>query len=65
MHFGQSDEQLAAQARARSFADDEVAPLAREADESGVYPARLVERVARLGFQAGPLVTKYDGSGMD
>lgn len=65
MHFELSTAQLAVQERARAFADDEVAPLAREADESGAFPMQLVERMAQLGFLAGPLPVEYGGAGMD
>lgn len=65
MHFELTEQQRAIQARARAFADDEVAPLAREADETGQFPLQLVPRMAALGFLAGPLSTVYGGSGMD
>jgi alkylation response protein AidB-like acyl-CoA dehydrogenase len=65
MHFELTEQQRAIQARARAFADDEVAPLAREADESGTFPLQLVPRMGELGFLAGPLSTEYGGSGMD
>jgi butyryl-CoA dehydrogenase len=52
-------------ARARAFADDEVAPLAREADELGTFPMHLVGRMAQLGFLAGPVAPEYGGAGMD
>lgn len=65
MHLALTDEQSAVQSRARAFANDEVAPLAREADETGVFPMQLVGRMASLGFLAGPLPLEYGGSGMD
>jgi butyryl-CoA dehydrogenase len=65
MHFELTEQQRAIQARARAFADDEVAPLAREADETGTFPLQLVPRMGELGFLAGPLSTKYGGSGID
>lgn len=65
MHFELTGQQRAIQARARAFADDEVAPLAREADETGTFPLQLVPRMGDLGFLAGPLSTEYGGSGMD
>ncbi|HEX5164779.1 MAG TPA: acyl-CoA dehydrogenase family protein [Thermomicrobiales bacterium] len=65
MHFELTDQQRAIQARARAFADDEVAPLARAADETGRFPLELVPRMGDLGFLAGPLAAEYGGSGMD
>jgi len=65
MHFELTDQQQAIQAMARQFADDEVAPLAREADENGQFPLQLVPRMGELGILAGPLSAEYGGSGMD
>ncbi|MBA3534385.1 MAG: acyl-CoA dehydrogenase family protein [Ardenticatenales bacterium] len=65
MRFDLTEEQQAIQARARAFADDEVAPLAREADERGEFPLHLVKRMGSLGFLAGPIAASYGGSGMD
>jgi hypothetical protein len=42
MEFALTTEQREIQDRARQFADEEVAPLAREADELHEFPVRLV-----------------------
>ena len=65
MQFDLSSEQRDIQARARAFAQDEVAPLAREADATGVFPLHLVKRMGQLGFLAGPIAPEYGGAGMD
>ncbi|HJT58533.1 MAG TPA: acyl-CoA dehydrogenase family protein [Ktedonobacteraceae bacterium] len=65
MDFELKDEQKRVQARARQFAEQEVAPLAREADEKGQFPLQLVQRMGELGFLAGPIEPEYGGSGMD
>ena len=65
MDFELSEEQQHWQQTARAFARDEVAPLAREADETGVFPVALVGRLAELGLLGGPLERAYGGSGMD
>jgi alkylation response protein AidB-like acyl-CoA dehydrogenase len=65
MNFSLTPEQQAIQARARAFAQDEVAPLAREADETGEFPLHLVRRMGELGFLAGPIGLDYGGAGMD
>jgi alkylation response protein AidB-like acyl-CoA dehydrogenase len=65
MNFELTLAQQQVQARARQFAQEEVAPLAREADEKGEFPAHLVRRMGELGFLAGPIGSEYDGTGMD
>jgi alkylation response protein AidB-like acyl-CoA dehydrogenase len=65
MNFSLTPEQQTIQARARAFAQDEVAPLAREADETGKFPLHLVRRMGELGFLAGPVGPEYGGAGMD
>jgi butyryl-CoA dehydrogenase len=53
------------QTLARQFAEQEVAPVAREADEKGEFPMHLVKRMGELGFLAGPIEPEYGGSAMD
>jgi alkylation response protein AidB-like acyl-CoA dehydrogenase len=65
MNFNLTPEQQQVQERARTFAQQEVAPLAREADEKGEFPMHLVRRMGELGFLAGPLDPAYGGAGMD
>ncbi|HMQ31933.1 MAG TPA: acyl-CoA dehydrogenase family protein [Chloroflexaceae bacterium] len=65
MEFSLSEAQLAVQERAWRFAQEEVAPLAREADERGEFPLHLVRRMGELGLLAGPLSPEYGGGGMD
>src|SRR5689334_18688554 len=65
MDFSLTPEQQAVQSRARAFAQQEVAPLAREADATGVFPLHLVKRMGELGFLAGPIAPEYGGAGMD
>lgn len=65
MNFALTPEQQRIQDIARRFADDEVAPLAREADERGEFPLHLVRRMGELGFLAGPIQPEYGGAGMD
>ena len=65
MDFELSPEQQRIQQQARIFAEQEVAPLAREADEKGEFPLHLVKRMGELGFLAGPIEPEYGGSGMD
>ena len=65
MDFELSPEQQRMRSLARAFADDEVAPLAREADETGVFPMQLIGRMAELGFLGGPIAREHGGSAMD
>jgi alkylation response protein AidB-like acyl-CoA dehydrogenase len=65
VNFAFTAAQAAVQTRARTFAQDEVLPLAREADARGVFPVELVRRMGELGFLAGPVDPDYGGSGID
>lgn len=65
MDFELTAEQQRIQAAARRFAQDEVAPLAREADEHSQFQSQLVRRMAQLGILGGPLEPEYGGSAMD
>jgi alkylation response protein AidB-like acyl-CoA dehydrogenase len=65
MDFSLTPEQQRIQALAREFAQREVAPLAREADERGEFPIQLVRRMGELGLLAGPIEPEYGGAGMD
>lgn len=59
MEFELTAAQQEIQAKARHFAETEVAPLAREADENGVFPLHLVKRMGDLGFLAGAMEMDY------
>ena len=65
MDFELTPAQKRIQAQAREFAEQEVAPAARIADEKGEFPIHLVKRMGELGFLAGPIEPEYGGSGMD
>jgi alkylation response protein AidB-like acyl-CoA dehydrogenase len=65
MNFSLTPEQQQIQARAHTFAQQEVAPLARAADERGEFPMHLVRRMGELGFLGGPISSEYGGAGMD
>lgn len=65
MDFELSPAQQRVQALARDFADSEVAPLARAADETSTFPMHLIGRMAELGFLGGPIARQYGGAAMD
>ena len=48
MDFQLTAEQQRVQTLAREFAQNEVAPIAREADETGIFPIHLVKRMGEV-----------------
>ena len=65
MDFTHTTHQLEIQSRARDFAQNRVAPMAKEMDEKGEMPLSLVREMSALGFLGGPLPTAYSGGGWD
>jgi alkylation response protein AidB-like acyl-CoA dehydrogenase len=65
MNFELTRQQKKIQQLAQKFAQEEVAPLARETDASGKFPIHLVKRMGELGFLGATIDPKYGGSGMD
>src|SRR5947199_2940935 len=65
MDFELTPAQKSIQQQARQFSQQEVAPIARAADEKGEFPIHLVNRMGELGFLAGPIEPDYGGTGMD
>lgn len=65
MDFSLTPTQAEIQRRARDFAQNRVAPLAREMDEQGEMPLALVQEMAARGFLGGPLPQEYGGGGWD
>jgi alkylation response protein AidB-like acyl-CoA dehydrogenase len=65
MDFALNQRQTEIQQKARDFAQDRVAPFAREMDEQGEMPPALVQEIAALGFLGGPLPEEYGGGGWD
>lgn len=65
MDFQLTPAQRQMQERARQFAQQEVAPLSREADERGIFPLHLVRRMGELGLLGVPIAPEYGGGGLD
>ncbi len=65
MDFSLTKEQQAIQSLARNFAQNEVAPLAREMDEKGEMPLELIHRMGALGLLGGPLSAEFGGGEWD
>ncbi|MGH2592633.1 MAG: acyl-CoA dehydrogenase family protein, partial [Anaerolineae bacterium] len=65
MDFNLTPAQSDIQSCARSFAQNRVAPIAREMDERGEMPLSLIQEMAELGFLGGPLPKEYGGGGWE
>lgn len=65
MNLDLTDEQAMIKELARKFADEEVAPGARENDLYARFPMDLPTKMAALGLLGGPIPEKYGGAGLD
>jgi len=63
MNFSLTEEQKMLKATVRDFARRELEPVAAEIDESEVFPAQLVAKMAHLGLMGLTIPEKYSGSG--
>jgi butyryl-CoA dehydrogenase len=59
------EEHLQVREMARRFADEVVAPRARDLDENEEFPHDIVKQMGELGFMGLPYPEKYGGAGMD
>jgi alkylation response protein AidB-like acyl-CoA dehydrogenase len=50
---------------ARDFAQNEIAPVAAEFDESGEFPTETVRKMGQLGLMGIEVPEEYGGAGMD
>src|SRR5687767_15633416 len=65
LSFQLSEEQLAVQAAAREFAQNELLPGVIERDEQQKFPAEQIKKMGELGFMGMMVDSKYNGGGMD
>jgi len=65
MDLDLTDEQRLVQETARSFARDEVLPLAAELDRTHRHPKELVARMAELGLLGIAVPEEWGGAGLD
>lgn len=65
MNFELTEEQLAVQAAARDFAQNELLPGVIERDEKQEFPAEQIKKMGELGFMGMMVDPKYNGGGMD
>ena len=50
---------------ARDFAQNEIAPIAAEFDESGEFPSETIKKMGEMGFMGIEVPEEYGGAGMD
>jgi len=65
MNFELTEEQGLVQQMARDFASKEVAPVARELDKEGRWPAELIARMGELGLMGVAVPAEYGGAELD
>jgi alkylation response protein AidB-like acyl-CoA dehydrogenase len=65
MDFELTDEQGQLQRTVREFADSEIAPVARELEQSNTYPTEIVEHMKKMGLFGLTIPTEYGGQGAD
>ncbi|MBS1248648.1 MAG: Acyl-CoA dehydrogenase [Chloroflexi bacterium] len=63
--FALSDEHKMIRQAARDFAQNEIAPIATEIDESGKFPLETIKKMGEMGFMGIQVPEKYGGAGMD
>ncbi len=60
-----SDDHILIQDMVRKFADQEIAPVAKELDKAEEFPERLVKKMSELGLMGFHIPKKYGGSELD
>nr|MBA3534432.1 acyl-CoA dehydrogenase family protein [Ardenticatenales bacterium] len=65
MNFDFTEEQRAIRDLARDFAQNVIAPIAAEYDESGEFPLETVKQMGELGLMGIEVPEAYGGAGMD
>ena len=65
MNFVLSEEHTMARTLFRTFAENEVKPLAQELDEQERFPTETVEKMAAYGFLGIPVPKEWGGQGAD
>ncbi len=50
---------------AKDFAENEIAPIAAESDESGEFPEDTIRKMGEMGFMGIEIPEEYGGAGMD
>ncbi len=60
-----SDEHRMIRDAARDFAQNEIAPIAAEFDETGDFPLDTIRKMGQMGFMGIEVEEKFGGAGMD
>ena len=60
-----TDEHEMIRREARRFAQEEIAPIAAEFDETGDFPTDTIFKMGQMGFMGIEVPEKYGGAGMD
>ncbi len=63
--FPFTDEHVMIRQAARDFAQNEIAPIAAEFDESGEFPLKTIQKMGGMGFMGVEVPEEYGGAGMD
>jgi alkylation response protein AidB-like acyl-CoA dehydrogenase len=63
--FSLSDEHKMIRDTARDFAQNEIAPVAAQFDESGDFPHATIKKMGAMGFMGIEVPEEYGGTGMD
>ena len=65
MDFELSEEQQMIREAAREFAQNEIAPIAAEFDQSGQFPVETIRQAGELGFMGVEVPEEYGGAALD
>ncbi|MBI5642912.1 MAG: acyl-CoA dehydrogenase family protein [Deltaproteobacteria bacterium] len=65
MDFEFSEEHKAIREKAKRFADEEIAPYARENDALERFPSDILKKMGAQGLTGGPVPPEYGGGGLD
>ena len=63
--FPLSDEHKMIRDAARDFAQNEIAPIAAQFDESGEFPYETIKKMGGMGFMGIEVPEQYGGAGLD
>ena len=63
--FPLSEEHEMIRQTARDFAQEKIAPIAAEFDESGEFPQETIKKMGEMGFMGIEVPEEYGGAGMD
>lgn len=63
MDFNLSSDDLLAQKMFRDFTENEIKPIVKEMDETGILPMDIIEKMGELGMFGIPMPVEYGGVG--